>query len=160
MGNDYYVKGIHEFEAEEPETWDLLAIVRESNDVPYVSWEFNCDKECVLEVFEGVTISGIPLTTDAFENENANRFIERLALPHRYSFYQSGFTITDTGHRMYHSKFGNGVSCDRKLDRAEYVGNYEINGPPTYYLFRFTKESNLAGWLDIYIFYTLGDKSG
>lgn len=161
-GDNYYVKGFHEFEEEESETWDLLAIVRDaptalfgtvqdSVKIPHVVWEFHCDKECILEIYEGVTITGIPSTDDAFENENSNRSIERLPLPYRYSFYQSNFNIDNLGHQMYRAKFGNGISKEGHLrnNRAEFIGI------PAYYLFRFIKESNKKGWLDFYFSYYL-----
>jgi len=154
-GNSYFVKDYYDFETSGVQNFEILGLVRPTPDVPHVAWHFSCDRECVVELFENVTFTGTP--TGGLENENNNRLIERLPEPWRYSFWTTGFEIEDDGHRMYRGKFGNSVSEDGHLftNRAEFIGNPSLGLSGTYYLFRFTKESQSPGWLDYYIGYYL-----
>ena len=159
-GVSYYVKDYHKFETSGTQVFDLLALVRGipqifDEEVPHVTWDFDCNLECTFQLFENVLITGTP--ADPIENENHNRLIARLPEPYRYSFWRTGFEITDTGHRMYNSIFEGGVSHEGHLltNRAEFIGNPNFNPSGVYYLFRFTKESQNKGWLDYYITYYL-----
>lgn len=157
-GKNYYVKDFHEFNEEEEEIFDLLAIVRgppegfDSVDIPHVTWKFVCNRECTLELYEGTLITGEP--TDGLENENNNRLIKPLPPPFNQSFFRSGYTITDLGHRMYRAKFGEVfIESHLETNRAEFIGTPNHDGK--HYLFRFTKNSKQKGWLDYYITFYL-----
>jgi len=155
-GLAFYVKGIHEWTEEEPETWDLIALARYSTIthlIPHVSWEFKSNREVILEIYEGVQITGTPSEVDAFENEANNRMIP-IAEHLKYSFYQSGFTIIELGHRMWHSIFGNDYGNETHEGKPELLAD-PIDENHNYYLFRFNKESNQKGYLDIHISFYL-----